>query len=284
MADFVENNVTSIEDLFIQLESFGDKWVYRGQYSDFSLETSFERACHNSALVLEHDAAKVEEEMIRQFKRWYSGEDRNDVVEDTLYCLSLMRHYGSPSRLLDATYSSVVAAYFALESAIKHQTINGRKGCSVWCINGNWLDKEARKIAGNRIIDSRGFDEERRDDSIFYELYMKGHNKLVLTENPLRLHQRLYIQQGVFLCPGDVSITFVDNLKSMGDWENPQNIVKVTCKTTPEDIVNGLEKLFKMNISRASLFPGLDGYAQSLEFRLPFFNKLYALRHLPTRE
>jgi len=63
--------------------------------------------------------------MIRQFKRWYSGEDRNDVVEDTLYCLSFMRYYGSPSRFLDLTYSSFVAAYFALESAIKHENING---------------------------------------------------------------------------------------------------------------------------------------------------------------
>lgn len=281
MADFAEETVKSTNGLLKRLESFGDGWVYRGQYCDCTLETSFERACLNSELCLERDAAKIEQEMIREFKRWYTGEDRNDVVEDTLYCLSLMRHHGSPSRLLDVTYSSFVAAYFALESASKHKSPNRKKSCSVWCINANWLDTEARNIAGNRIVDSRWSDQERSDESIFDELYMKGNYKLVLMENPLRFHQRLYIQQGVFLCPGDVSITFEENLKSMKEWENPQNVFKFICATTSDDINKGLEKLWRMNISRASLFPGLDGYAQSMEFRLPFFKKLYDWRQPP---
>jgi hypothetical protein len=284
VAEFAEKKVTSTEGLFKQLEGFGDGWVYRGQYYDTHLETSFERACLNTSLSLELDAAKIEGEMIREFKRWYLGEDRSEVVKNTLYCLSLMRHYGSPTRLLDVTYSSFVAAYFALESANRHRNPSGTRSCAVWCININWLTKEARNIAGDRIVDSRGSDEERSDDSIFNTLYMRGNYKLVLAENPLRLHQRLYVQQGIFLCPGDVSVTFEENLRAMKDWENPQNIVKVTCETTSKDITEGLARLWRMNISRASLFPGLDGYAQSLEFRLPFFRKLYDWRQQPEKD
>src|SRR2546421_4497815 len=38
---------------------------------------------------------------------------------------------------------------------------------------------------------------------------------LVCPVNPFWMNQRLSIQQGVFLCPGDVSIPFMENLSAM---------------------------------------------------------------------
>src|SRR5258708_4434671 len=49
--------------------------------------------------------------------------------------LSVMRHHGAPTRLLDFTYSIYVAAYFALETA--------DMDCAVWAVNGPWALKES---------------------------------------------------------------------------------------------------------------------------------------------
>lgn len=81
--------------------------------------------------------------------------------------------------------------------------------------------------------------------------------------NPSILNQRLVIQQGVFLCPGDPSKTFVENLE--GNLSEPGSEDKIRRYFIPynarEEI---LRNLFRMNINRAGLFPGLDGFAKSL--------------------
>jgi hypothetical protein len=47
--------------------------------------------------------------------------------EDTFEWLALMQHHGSPTRLLDLTWSPYVAAFFALEHATND--------CAVWAFN-----------------------------------------------------------------------------------------------------------------------------------------------------
>lgn len=40
------------------------------------------------------------------------------------------------------------------------------------------------------------------------------------------------------------------------------------------DHIFAIEQLLLMNISRDSLFPGLDGFAQSLKQKLPLYTKM----------
>jgi hypothetical protein len=116
---YTEDSKDSYQELvdYLAKELSGDYWVYRAQNDSVDLETTFERACQNSHFSLHSDAPSIEDNMIREFARVYDGDDREKVQNDTLYCLSLMRHYGAPSRLLDFTYSMYVAIYFALECA-----------------------------------------------------------------------------------------------------------------------------------------------------------------------
>jgi len=86
------------------------------KHSKWELETTLERYCKLAKYDLP-DAPGIEAEMIRSFQRLYFGEDRNDVLTDKLYCISLMRHYGAPCRLLDFTYSKDIAIYFGIECA-----------------------------------------------------------------------------------------------------------------------------------------------------------------------
>ena len=48
-------------------------------------------------------------------------------------------------------------------------------------------------------------------DVSFEPLYWNNNYQLVMWENPLQLHKRLHLQQGVFLCPGNVELSFMEN-------------------------------------------------------------------------
>jgi hypothetical protein len=59
-----------------------------------------------------------------------------------------------------------------------------------------------------------------------------------------------------------VNKEFSENLKALDGCEQPANTIKI--KIPNKSRINILRSLFDMNINRASLFPGLDGFARSL--------------------
>jgi len=263
---FVELTVNTWKDFLAILENFTDKWVFRGQSSDYMITTSLERACNDYGIRLSK-APGIEAQLIRDFKRRYRGDDQNIVLNDTLYCLALMQHHGAPTRLLDWTYSPFVAAFFALEKSVSSTSI-------VWCLNGDWCLKQAALIAGKDLIDARNTDETRNDSS-FKPLYMrKKPFKMVFIENPYLFHERLIIQQGVFLCPGDISTKFEINITSLDGWTKKSSIVKIRFQMTKQDHLRALTELQSMNVGNAVLFPGLDGFARSLKQKLPLYERM----------
>jgi len=276
------------DQLLEYLNEFGDGWVYRAQPLFPNLETTLERDCISSNFALEEDAVGIEKNMIRQFSRVYDGDDRQKVQDDILYCLSLMRHYGAPTRLLDFTYSKYVATYFALEYAYdnvpKEKTgeldYKGKRSCAIWCIQ---TDELLRKVEDkypevNRLLELRGKDETRNNDS-FEPLYMNNKYNLALWENPIQLHKRLHLQQGVFLCPGNIKITFMENLLYPYRQKKTSGILKVICNLDPHDLRKAFERCMRMNLTRESLFPGLDGFAMSLKYQIWFYKKLAEWRN-----
>ena len=114
--EFVTITVRTWKALAKRLQEFprDKEWVFRGQTSDWPLTTSLERACNYANVALEI-RPKVEYQMIRSFRRSYTEYDHDKVLNDTLYCMALMQHYGAPTRLLDFTYSPWIAAHNALE-------------------------------------------------------------------------------------------------------------------------------------------------------------------------
>jgi hypothetical protein len=267
---FSERPIHSWRDFLQIREGFSDRWVFRGQSSDYPLMTSLERACNDYCVDLKK-APGIELQLIRDFRRRYSGDDRNLVLEDTLYCLALMQHHGAPTRLLDWTYSPFVAAYFALEKAVSSSPV-------VWCLNGDWCHKQACLAAGENLIRKRNIDKTRNDIS-FIPLYMrKKRLKLAFLENPFLFNERLIIQQGVFLCPGDISVPFEDNLRQFNAWGSNNSIVKLRFDMGGQKYLNAIQELLHMNVGRANLFPGLDGFAQSLKQKLPTYAKMATRR------
>lgn len=166
------------------------KWIFRGQSKDWLLKTTLERALEDYGICLNR-AEDIEADMIRDFRRRYRGNDRDLVLGDTLYCLSVMQHYGAPTRLLDWDYSPYIAAFFALESKVK----KGSSNCDlpvVWCINTNWCISEIKKIFCDCFIKFRNQDEYRNDFT-FRLFYVDSNVSFAFPENPTLLNDRLII-------------------------------------------------------------------------------------------
>src|SRR5690606_13796741 len=97
----------------------------------------------------------------------------------------------------------------------------------------------------------------------------------VFPENPFPLHRRLIIQQGVFACPADITVPFLTNLNVQGTHARG-SVARVTLAFDEQAKRAALAELLEMNVDRATLFPGLDGFAQSLRARIPLYQRVAA--------
>jgi FRG domain len=209
---------------------------------------------------------KIEQQMIRDFRRRYPDPADTAIHEDTLYCLATMQHHRAPTRLMDWTYSPFVAAKFAAEE--------GTKDAVIWCLNAEWCREraEVQSVVGSDVK-LRAEDKMRNDDT-FRRIYFDAHQPFVCPENPFRLNQRLVLQRGLFLCTGNISVGFQKNIEAMDGWDSELNMVKlVLCLDRPE-VERFANQLKQMNMTSAVLFPGLDGFASSLGELILHYEKL----------
>lgn len=271
-----------VEDWTAFQEIFADapsprRWIYRGSRRR-GLVSSLERACRAAAIDLAR-APEIERLLVREFRRNYRGADAAIVASDTLYCMGLMRHYGAPTRLLDWTYSPYIALFFAIKDL--EPCDSGAEGDDpvghLWALDTAVCREVAESVAEDKPLRRRFEDEGVQDDATFRETYLsRPFRRFVLPENPWTFHQRHQVQQGVFLCPGDASSSYESNLAALDerDKDTPRGeraLRRYTIRLTAEARRVALWQLHRGNITEASLFPGLDGFARSLGHRLPFF-------------
>ena len=209
-------------------------------------------------------ALRIEGGLLRRFKR-QCHHYVVDVPEDgnVLEWLALMRHYGAPTRLLDWTYSFYVALYFALEGT--RQKCKPYE-CAVWALDTDWMKHRVRAILGDNLWCDFRRDEQVRTQHTFNSLFAQE-RKLVIAVTPYRLSDRLAAQQGLFFCPGDVSVGFEGNLDAFCfcDGSSKEHLIKYTIVLSPAERNRCLEQLRRMNINHTTLFPGLAGFAGSLK-------------------
>ncbi|MDY6839793.1 MAG: hypothetical protein SWH78_17685, partial [Thermodesulfobacteriota bacterium] len=83
-----------------------------------------------------------------------------------------------------------------------------------------------------------------------------------------RLNLRLSIQQGTFLCPCNINYSFMANFCASISKNTPLNNHVKLLEIKPKLRKKVLKELYRMNITKASLFPGLTGFAESLKHSL----------------
>jgi hypothetical protein len=210
-----------------------ERYVFRGQGdSAWQLTTSLARhfLAHN---VVSDEWRRRELKMYRMFRerllsicpRMYDNWMPIDI-------LSLMQHHGTPTRLLDFTYSPLVASFFALYDA--------RGDSVVWV-----MDIDNFKA----MQKSEGFDDYSGPTHIEgYHIALKHPGAAIL--HPSYPHLRLAAQRGCFLVPGHIS-------------EEVSSLYIFSKVILSEDLVlDSLTRLRGLGIDREFLFPDLDKIAQ----------------------
>ncbi|MGD1118509.1 MAG: FRG domain-containing protein [Dehalococcoidales bacterium] len=266
---YFKQKCTSLNDFLGKVDSLvNNGWMFRGQKNgSWELKTSFERAC-GQFNVPQNKKRQVETNMIREFQRRVHQYERFSPNDDD-ECLALMQHHGAPTRLLDFTYSPHVAAYFAFEAAEPKSKV------AIWAINYEWCKEHLKEIANHLYKEYKSYRDIRNGKDFKLIFRTRRFEKFLLSVTPLRMNERLSYQRGVFLCPGDIETNIMDTLTNYTEMKDLKNKVRKYIIPTGENnevTIEALQALDIMNISRITLFPGLDGFAQSFATRIhPLF-------------
>lgn len=269
--------------LFDKITDKNSYWAFRGQADErWDLSTKFEREARKYHCDDPDWYRNREHYILHDFQRFAHHYIQNPPKLDKYSeWLSLLQHYGGPTRLLDFTYSSYVALFFAVEVSTVDSVI--------WGVNINNLLDRLSKIPSYDIKRWQPFEKiiERNNDLAEAVIKDRKNDEAVFLVEPFLQHERISIQQGLFLFPGNIDKTFASNICSIFELEdlsskNALNIelaeigkfdfsnVSVCKIVIPFSFHSkAVLKLRDMNLTAATLFPGLDGFARSLYYRFP---------------
>ena len=233
-------------------------WAFRGQEdATWPLFSSLSRYLRRHSV---HAGAWAEQEarIYRIFKRkahlFLSHVPADD---DAFQWLALMQHHGAPTRLLDLTWSPYVALFFALQNAGTDSAVFAMAFPRIWRVK--------HKFPKSKPMTQETFG--LRTAGAYERYYLGNQVRFVSVGEPFVMNQRLIAQSGTFAVPGVVDVPVEEILSGYPAPE--QTIAKFvirTAKVRDEAMLS----LYNMNITHASLFPGLDGMARSLAYELEF--------------
>jgi len=136
----------------------------------------------------------------------------------------------------------------------------------MWVIDTDSLNREATAMLGLPL------DADLSSPEIFRSIYWSQPPEdlyCVVAVQPYRMNERLTIQQGVFLCanhglfPFERCLANVLAHASRSNQPSAQWLHKIP--VAAEARADVLRHLDRINISSATLFPGLDGFCRSLQ-------------------
>ncbi len=241
------------------------RWAFRGQAdADWGLTPAIERLRPEPVFW-----NKAEARILRDFKeRAHLYLPALPEPDDELSWFALMRHYGAPTRLLDWTKSPYVAAFFAVSEATRH------KPSVIWAIDQSAILQHAVGILcpdGGGLAASHPSAAVLGDAENFAEVFFRSTtDPLIAPVEPSVTNERQVIQQGLFLCSNSMQggWGFETTLKHMlrGCAQTGSHwLYRLEVFPAARDEL--LRELLRMNVSDATLFPGLDGFARSLRTR-----------------
>lgn len=229
-------------------------WLFRGQSNaKWDIKSSLYRLFQDvQPIVTSHKGRKrrfvrdeYEKILIKQFQtnaHLYLNAlpDKLNNVE----WLAIMQHYGAPTRLIDTTFSPHVAAYFALEQ--------GSEDCCVYAF------KHARFCE----MDEASLNLKDYKKRIFEG--HKGEESFLVPYEPEMANERIVAQQGCFLIPST-------NYETLDQIIDQYGVYGEECirYLIPKHLrYSGINRLKQMNITSATLFPGMEGFCRSLKFQV----------------
>ncbi len=261
-----ELNVSSVQELIEKLNNLPNNFIYRGHAdAAWPLQSSLERIIGSKWS--KEEVEKFEDYSIAEFRSKFHLYDRENVQPNSkLAWLSIMQHYGVPTRLLDFTESPYVALYFALE-AYAPQTCND---FAIFTLDYSAvMDRSIQHICSN----DSAFKETRltmreKQDEVFEKIVDRFAYNIAWIAEPKQLNARLDRQAGSFLLSGNRSLRIQDVLNS-----DPYKDVIMDKIHIPHELYTGIFALLrKMNITSKSLYGDLDGLARSIRMQMQIYS------------
>jgi hypothetical protein len=199
-------------------------------------------------------ARAMERHLLRNFRKYSSAEFPNAGSE--WIWLTLAQHYGLPTRLLDWTYSPLVAFHFATEDPRLYDC-----DASVWCID---------HAQSNRLLPSVLRDVAAREGADVFTAEMLDvvapqlerfdslcEDRLVLFLEPPSLDTRIVNQFALFsmMSPPEATLT---------EWlaEHPETAREIVIPAAAKREIR--DKLDQSGITERMIYPGPDGIARWL--------------------
>lgn len=239
---------------------YRNNFIYRGvSNTNEDLLPKLNRVCP-------HDLS-LEESLMRNFKK-YAYADLGQY-QNFWQTLSLAQHHGLPTRLLDWTYSPLVAAHFATENLEEYD----RDGC-LWCVDFTVLHKLLPSPLKAMLDKSRSSSftiEMLEDIGDFQTLKNLQKEPFVLFFEPASMLDRIANQYALFSLVSDSSVLLSDLLK---DNDCYYRII------IPHEIKLEIrDKLDYINISERMIYPGLDGICKWISRRYSELGPKYNQNH-----
>lgn len=274
-------------------------WVFRGsRNAGWELKPSIEQETDQKTDYWDTFESKILEEFQSRARMHLSPSDIPSAGPgEKLSWLSLMRHYGVPTRLLDFTLSPYVGLYFAIANRTNEER-EKKYQPEIWAVDAVSLMKVARKIS--QEADRHEAEEKRkrgnpemvakaRGASLVYFAtdgdYLESDAKadaqmvsralsavdfrrnhfiekgFVAVAIPPIQNRRLSSQQGVFLFNGALDLKFHESLFRMMGGSNDDWYRRFKIVGNETHFMEIERQLFNRNIHHLSLFPDIEGLA-----------------------
>lgn len=214
--------------------SQGEGLIYRGQASDWPLQTSYHRTGYADLVsYLDKEIPELEHHINSVSSHPYNtNEDRSLGA-----LLNLAQHHGYPTPLLDWTKSPYVAAFFAFEN--KSQLKEDARISIFIFDEKKWAEKAGR------------FVQIRTPHNVVKTIELPGfNNPRVLPQQAITMYSNM----------SDIEQIIQSNENAKGDY-----LKRITISVS--DAKKAMHDLNLMGITWGSLFPGFDGICKQLKSR-----------------
>jgi hypothetical protein len=262
----------SWDDFLGWLNELHGSWCFRGQReATWWLDTSLDRAVKRewssaNSTGYYHLNREIEQlGLLARFQQQAHLYLRHLPPDDDLGSwFALMQHHGVPTRFLDWTKSPYVGMYFALEE----EPAGIEKRSALWAIDLDWLERAECELFQSEAATSNSGHANSRVEYLNRLLGYKEKPAVVRIDPP-KTNERIAAQQGILLCNLYHQAMFNVILNGMIFHDESLELpVLRKIEVEGKRRITFLKNLREMNIHRASLFPGLDGFGQSLRLEL----------------